>query len=311
MATYNTVRLNTPKSWDEFEDICKSSFQLRWGNPNLHRNGRSGQKQDGVDIYGHDSFDLFVGIQCKNTVSNIDANTIDEEIVKAEMFEPPLTALYIATTAPRDTALQSHVRKINAARQILNKFLVSVVFWDDITSDLTKDPAVLRQHYPQMFDQTEPTKEERLRKRDISNLLVLLDVIDFPSTLEHLNWDAKYVHSLIPLEYSNIYSVYASPVFIISDTQLSSITKELVTAWSDFVTSFKSAPYNYLAHNETWSFITPGDFCRNQQEDELYDKVTDLMRELKAKIGDFCELINTHYPEINLNETSMRARRYY
>ncbi|QFH68067.1 hypothetical protein FR773_25875 (plasmid) [Leclercia adecarboxylata] len=311
MVTYNTMRLNVPKSWDEFEDICKSSFQLRWSNPNLARHGRSGQKQDGVDVYGEDSFGHFVGIQCKNTVFGIDNKTIEDEVIKAEKFTPGIKALYIATTAPRDVYAQAFVRQLNETRRRDGKFLISIEFWDDITADLTKDPAVLRQHYPQMFDQTEPTREERLRKRDISNLLTLLDVIDFPSTIEHLRWDAKYIHSLITYEYSNIYSVYSSPVFTLSDNALSNITEALVVAWSDLMVSFRDAPYNYLSHSDTYSFHTPGDFCRNQEEHDLYDKITDQIRDLRVRIRDFCELINSHYSEINLNETSMRAQRHY
>lgn len=311
MVTYNTMRLNAPKSWDEFEDICKSSFQLRWSTHNLIRHGRAGQKQDGVDVYGDDSFAQFVGIQCKNTVSGIDQQTIVDEVAKAEKFKPEIKALYIATTAPRDATIQAFVRQFNATRQQQGKFPISVEFWDDITADLVKDPAVLRIYYPQMFDQNEPTREEHLRKRDLSNLLALLDVIDFTSTIEHLYWDAKYVHSMIPDEYSNIYSVYTSPVFYLSDEQLSKVTEALVVAWSEFMISFRKAPYNYLEHSDTFSFINPGDFCRNQEENDLYDKITGLMQTLETKIEDFCKFINSHYPEIDLNKTSARARRFY
>lgn len=311
MVTYNTMHLNTPKSWDEFEDICKSSFQLRWSNPNLTRHGRSGQKQDGVDIYGHDSFELFVGIQCKNTVSTLTNSIIDDEIVKAENFEPPLSALYIATTAPRDVNLQLHVRKVNQARLLLNKFPVSIVFWDDITSDLTKDPEALRQHYPQMFDQTTPTTVELLRSKDISNLKQMVRVIDFPSTVSALRNDAKYIHGLLREEYANVSRVFYSPVFALDDHDLSIATNAVVKAWGELMTSMNDAPYNYLPHNDIFTFIMPGDFCRNKEEDALFDKITEQMKTLSLKINDFCALINSKYHEINLNETSEHAREYY
>ncbi|MBZ3802466.1 hypothetical protein K9O81_18555 [Leclercia adecarboxylata] len=311
MVTYNTMHLNTPKSWDEFEDICKSSFQLRWHNPNLTRHGRSGQKQDGVDIYGHDNFDLFVGIQCKNTVLTLSNSVIDEEVAKAEMFEPPISALYIATTAPRDAALQAYVRKINQARHLINKFPVSIVFWDDITSDLTKDTDVLRQHYPQMFDQTKPTMTELLRNKDLSNLKQLVKIIDFPSTISALKNDAKYIHGLIRTEYEYIMRVVDSPVFVLDDHDLSIATNAVVKAWGELVTSVNEAPYNYLPHNDIFSFIMPGDFCRNKEEDALFDKITEQMKILTLKISVFCALINSNYREIDLNVTSERAREYY
>lgn len=311
MVTYNSMWLAPPKSWDEFEDMCKSSFQLRWSNPNLNRHGRSGQKQDGVDVYGADSFGHFVGIQCKNTVSGISEATINDELLKAEKFNPKITALYIATTAPRDVSIQSYVRTLNDARKLKSLFPVDVAFWDDISFDLSKDPDVLRMYYPQMFEQLQPTKAELLRKRDISNLLTLLNIIDFPSTINHLQWDAKYIHSLIIYEYNNILSILNSPVFQLSDTDLERVTDDFATAWSDLISLFKRAPYNYLVSQNTYSFITPGDFCRNQEEHDLYNEITYSMTNLNVKISNFCDFINNHYHEINLTETSAKARNYY
>ncbi len=311
MVTYNSMRLAPPKSWDEFEDMCKSSFQLRWSNPNLNRYGRSGQKQDGVDVYGTDSLGRFVGIQCKNTVSGISRATIDDELLKAEKFTPKITALYIATTAPRDANIQSYVRTLNDARLLQGLFPVDVAFWDDVSFDLSKDPSVLRMYYPQMFEQLQPTREELLRKRDISNLLTLLNVIDFSSTIDHLQWDAKYIHSLIISEYDNIHRAINSPVFQLSDTDLESVTYDLATAWRDLISLFERAPYNYLVSQDTFSFINPGDFCRNQEENDLYDEITHSMRNLRVKISNFCDFINNHYHEINLTETSAKASKYY
>ncbi|CAM4015931.1 hypothetical protein [Serratia silvae] len=311
MVTYNSMWLAPPKSWDEFEDMCKSSFQLRWSNPNLSRHGRSGQKQDGVDVYGADSLGHFVGIQCKNTVSRISKATIDDELLKAEKFSPKITALYIATTAPRDVSIQSYVRTLNEARKLKGLFPVDVAFWDDVSFDLTKDPAVLRMYYPQMFEQPQPTRGELLRKRDISNLLTLLNFIDFYSTIDHLQWGAKYIHSLIISEYDNIHSTFNSPVFQLSDADLENVTYDLATAWRDLIVLFRRAPYNFLAPQDTYSFITPGDFCRNQEENDLFDEITHSIRNLRVKISDFCDFINNHYHEINLTETSARARKYY
>lgn len=311
MVTYNTMRLNVPKSWDEFEDICKSSFQLRWSTHNLTRHGRTGQKQDGVDVYGNDSFAQFVGIQCKNTVSGIDQQTIVDEVKKAEKFKPEIKVLYIATTAPRDATIQAFVRQFNVGRQQQGKFPISVEFWDDITADLVKDPAVLRIHYPQMFDQTEPTREERLRKRDLSNLLALLNVIDFPTTIEGLKWEAKYIPGVVVSEFDEIFTIYSSPVFQLNDQDLARATKDLVTEWSRLMVLFRKAPYNYLAQQDTYSFHNPGDFCRNQEEHDLYEEITTQIRLLAYYIFEFCNLINERYHEVDLNETSVYARRLY
>jgi hypothetical protein len=43
--------LSPPQSWDEFEDIVADLYARLWGEPHVERYGRSGQAQQGVDIY--------------------------------------------------------------------------------------------------------------------------------------------------------------------------------------------------------------------------------------------------------------------
>jgi Restriction endonuclease len=57
--------LPQPKNWQDFEAIVCNAMSQRWKSPNLQKNGRSGQKQAGVDIYGPDDIGRRVGIQCK------------------------------------------------------------------------------------------------------------------------------------------------------------------------------------------------------------------------------------------------------
>ena len=83
MPTLSNSHLPKPKSWDEFEDITLDALRFRWNSPDLTRHGRQGQKQDGVDIYGMDSFGQQIGVQCKNTISKITPQLIDSEISNA------------------------------------------------------------------------------------------------------------------------------------------------------------------------------------------------------------------------------------
>lgn len=188
MPTITTSRLPSPTAWDEFEEICKSAFSVRWANPNLARHGRQGQKQDGVDIYGVDSLQDFVGVQCKNTTKSINEGLIDSECLKAEKFTPTLTALYIATTADRDVNIQAYARQLSAERIKTKKFPVDVVFWQDIVHDLSRDEAAIRQHYPQYFGQQSPSPVQLRRDSDVINIKSLLEVIDFQAISEHLRW---------------------------------------------------------------------------------------------------------------------------
>jgi phosphoglycerol transferase MdoB-like AlkP superfamily enzyme len=51
MPTISSSSIPTPKSWDEFEDIVLAAAKLRWNATDFFRNGRQGQKQDGVDVW--------------------------------------------------------------------------------------------------------------------------------------------------------------------------------------------------------------------------------------------------------------------
>jgi hypothetical protein len=159
MPTISSSVVPPPKSWDEFEDITLSAAKLRWNTDDFQRNGRSGQAQSGVDVFGHDDHDLQVGIQCKNTVGGVTIAVVDEEVANAEAFDPPLAHLYIATTAKRDAPLQQAVRKLSAERRRDGKFLVNLMFWDDICGDLATNEEVFFAHYPQFRTRTDPARQ--------------------------------------------------------------------------------------------------------------------------------------------------------
>lgn len=161
MPTISSSVVPPPKSWDEFEDITLAAAKLRWNSTDFQRNGRSGQKQDGVDVFGHDDDDRHIGVQCKNTVDGITLATVEKEIALAESFEPPLDRLYIATTAKRDAPLQQDVRKLSAERKKALTFRVDILFWDDICQDLAKNDDIFFAHYPQFR-----TRVDGARKHD-------------------------------------------------------------------------------------------------------------------------------------------------
>lgn len=149
MPTLASSNILTPKSWDEFEDITLSVAKIRWDSPNFYRNGRQGQKQNGVDIYSANNGNVSIGVQCKNTIKGLTNALVKKEITNAESFTPPLKELYIATTAPRDAIMQEHVRKISKERTEAGKFSVDLLFWEDICGDLVTKSEIYYKHYPQ------------------------------------------------------------------------------------------------------------------------------------------------------------------
>ena len=149
MPTIASSVVPPPKSWDEFEDVTLAAAKLRWNSTDFERHGRTGQKQDGVDVFGRDDDGRLIGVQCKNSVGGISIKVIEDELANAEEFQPALHRLYIATTAKRDAPLQREVRLLSEARHQDGKFRVGILFWDDVCQDLARDDDIFFAHYPQ------------------------------------------------------------------------------------------------------------------------------------------------------------------
>lgn len=115
-----------PSYWQDFELLTLDLCRLKWRDDYAERNGREGQKQAGVDVsgYSHTAKEQ-TGVQCKKRKTKINgvtapsssltADEIDEEIKAARSFSPSLQRFIIATTGPRDSSLQEHVRTLNSA----------------------------------------------------------------------------------------------------------------------------------------------------------------------------------------------------
>jgi len=181
----------------------------------FYRNGRPGQKQDGVDIWGYDDDNRHIGVQCKNTVDGISLTTVKAEITNAEAFEPKLDRLYIATTAKRDAVLQKAVREISRERAQADLFKVDVLFWDDVCQDLAKDDEIFFRHYPQFRQGTDAvTQHDKKLFNELTALLSSEGVIGFinrhnmafsfeldelnPLSEFHARWNAPERRFIIP-----------------------------------------------------------------------------------------------------------------
>lgn len=163
MPTIQSMELPVPKNWQDFEAIVRDAQAQRWRSPTLQKNGRPGQKQKGVDIWGQDEIGRPVGIQCKRYKSSLKLEQVTDEIGKAEHFKGHLTALFIATTADHDAKLQEQVRLLSDKRVAQDHFAVALLFWDDIVGSLLLNPAVFKAHYPQIqLANVEHVDKERL-----------------------------------------------------------------------------------------------------------------------------------------------------
>lgn len=197
-----------PKDWDTFEDIVCDVFARKYNNFNFQRYGRSGQSQSGVDIAGFTQVGM-LGIQCKHHPDkNIPNSEIDDEITKAEEFEPTLDEFVIVTSADRDVTAHKHVLKISQQRQEESKFSVTIKFWQDIYGWLTEFPDLVYKHFTKYF----PTQE--LENIHVSNLNQLpRKTITWPVTFADLTRNInETIHGIPKIEpYKPIIGVTTFP----------------------------------------------------------------------------------------------------
>jgi len=153
VPTLKSSRLPPPRSWEEFELLCADLFRLVWKDPGTQRNGRTGQPQHGVDVFGRpDGGPHYVGVQARNKTYPLAAVTVvelREEVAKAKKFVPALKSFVLATTAPNDATIQEEARRLTEANEAQGLFSVEVWGWDEIESRIAECPDVMTHHYPQ------------------------------------------------------------------------------------------------------------------------------------------------------------------
>lgn len=141
--------IRKPENWQDFESLCKKLWGEIWGIPaTIKKNGRSGQAQAGVDVYGIPKGEVdYWGVQCKGKDEYIDAklkiDEVSKEIDLAKNFKPKLKGYVIATTANKDTKIEEFIREKNIEHLALGLFEVHIFCWEDIADLLEEYSNVL------------------------------------------------------------------------------------------------------------------------------------------------------------------------
>jgi hypothetical protein len=152
---FRSKQIAPPKSWTEFEDLCHAIFRSEWNDPLAQKNGRNGQPQHGVDVFGSPNAvrDVSHGVQCKGKDRaygrKATLKELTQEITKADSFTPPLEHWVFATSASKDEKLQQAARELSVARKARGLFTVTVLGWEDIQSLLSRHPNVVQDFYPE------------------------------------------------------------------------------------------------------------------------------------------------------------------
>lgn len=144
-----------PADWQAFERLCFDLFKRLWRDQNTQFNGRSGQPQAGVDVYGESREDgRLNGVQCKGRDGGYGASlTVAElrsEVEKAKTFVPSLDVFILATTAPNDVRILAEARELKKAHRAAGLFDVEVYAWDTLKQHATDYPDILQKHFPDL-----------------------------------------------------------------------------------------------------------------------------------------------------------------
>jgi hypothetical protein len=183
---FRAKQIAPPKEWGTFEDLCHALFKRVWEDPLAQKNGRRGQTQHGVDVFGSPNGDrrFYRGVQCKGKDSNYGSKAewseVLAEVAKAEKFSPKLDVWIFSTTAPADAALQKAARELSVERRAKGLFSVDVLGWEEIQALMADAPEVIAEFYPEHADHL-PQVIEALRalpslEAKIDSLVERIDV---------------------------------------------------------------------------------------------------------------------------------------
>ena len=141
---HDLKHVKVPKITDskEFELLCRDIWRNVPGYSHVELNGRTGQSQDGVDVFGRklDSRKWF-GIQCRvrERASELTKDDLVAEIGKARRFNPALAGYCVCTTLDRDARLQGIARDLADQQRAEGGFAFGLKFWDDIEETLKSE----------------------------------------------------------------------------------------------------------------------------------------------------------------------------
>jgi len=122
--------------------VC-AVYKRVWKNDDLQEFGTIGQRQHGVDVFGHiEETRALGGLQCK-CVEKFKPSELELEYRDALNFEPKLAKYLVVTTTKKDTALQLKSAELTMTYGLR----CAVVFWEDFATQLSRHRDLLKTFY--------------------------------------------------------------------------------------------------------------------------------------------------------------------
>ncbi len=145
-----SIGLQPPRNPQAFEDFCHIVYMKVMDDPTATKYGRSGQKQDGVDVFVTRKGERY-GVQCKQkTFGKLTKKIIDDEVKAADAGYVRIDRLIVATTVANDVKLVAYAARLTDERRAEGKFEVHLAFWDTLETLVRSHPELQFFYSPQM-----------------------------------------------------------------------------------------------------------------------------------------------------------------
>ena len=134
--------------------------------------GHNGETQNGIDIVIYNKNRVITeAIQCKNYIidKKVKKSFIVDCIQKADTFIPNIRKLYIAFAFENTTKLINICNEINEIRSQQGKFVVELIFWDEISKNICYQPELINKYYKPFVDiLSNPFRNKPYSEKEIS-----------------------------------------------------------------------------------------------------------------------------------------------
>lgn len=190
MSNLTNFQYPPPKNWQDFESLCRDLWEQTWNYPDTQKNGRSGQEQYGVDVFGQPASNTWAGVQCKGkdnyAKKNVTEKELTAEVEKAKKFKPKLSNWILATTGQRDAKIQQKAREMSVENEKQGLFSVSVWSWEDIVEKLVNYPSLIAKHLPQI-NNFDPATAQKISDIDLATQNMASALTEQVSAMESIS----------------------------------------------------------------------------------------------------------------------------
>lgn len=130
-----------PKTFEELEQISLEYLRREWKRPSLVLYAKRGEEQFGVDIVDTENAAECWAAQCKlhEEGKTLRAAEVRESVEKADGFPQTIRRYAVCTTGKKTRHAQDAVLELNGARELVGKFSVQLIYWEDIELRLDND----------------------------------------------------------------------------------------------------------------------------------------------------------------------------